>query len=257
MALLCIIKAEKFLVMLLREKSQRSFQMNRQLGSSLAVVAGTVNVLGFLQFGYYCANMTGNASSLALKINALDVRSAFLCFALIASFVLGAIVCTVLVNMGRRKGWGAVYAFSLVLEAAILVTLGIKSAWFAQAGVPDGGATLVLSFVMGLQNATVTRISGSVVRTTHVTGMLTDLGIEISDWLESFYHHVDDEYLDVIKKRLWLHAQIVFCFIVGGILGAVGYMHCKKYILFIVAIILVALAAPGIIENARTSARKT
>ncbi|ANA13940.1 MULTISPECIES: YoaK family protein [Acetobacter] len=243
--------------MLLREKSQRSFQMNRQLGSSLAVVAGTVNVLGFLQFGYYCANMTGNASSLALKINALDVRSAFLCFALIASFVLGAIVCTVLVNMGRRKGWGAVYAFSLVLEAAILVTLGIKSAWFAQAGVPDGGATLVLSFVMGLQNATVTRISGSVVRTTHVTGMLTDLGIEISDWLESFYHHVDDEYLDVIKKRLWLHAQIVFCFIVGGILGAVGYMHCKKYILFIVAIILVALAAPGIIENARTSARKT
>nr|WP_238332853.1 YoaK family protein [Acetobacter sp. DmW_136] len=257
MALLCIIKAEKFLVMLLREKSQRSFQMNRQLGSSLAVVAGTVNVLGFLQFGYYCANMTGNASSLALKINALDVRSAFLCFALIASFVLGAIVCTVLVNMGRRKGWGAVYAFSLVLEAAILVTLGIKSAWFAQAGVPDGGATLVLSFVMGLQNATVTRISGSVVRTTHVTGMLTDLGIEISDWLESFYHHVDDEYLDVIKKRLWLHAQIVFCFIVGGILGAVGYMHCKKYILFIVAIILVALAAPGIVENARTSARKT
>ncbi len=255
--MLCIIKAEKFLVMLLREKSQRSFQMNRQLGSSLAVVAGTVNVLGFLQFGYYCANMTGNASSLALKINALDVRSAFLCFALIASFVLGAIVCTVLVNMGRRKGWGAVYAFSLVLEAAILVTLGIKSAWFAQAGVPDGGATLVLSFVMGLQNATVTRISGSVVRTTHVTGMLTDLGIEISDWLESFYHHVDDEYLDVIKKRLWLHAQIVFCFIVGGILGAVGYMHCKKYILFIVAIILVALAAPGIIENARTSARKT
>ncbi|MFS8368163.1 YoaK family protein [Acetobacter oryzifermentans] len=243
--------------MLLREKSQRSFQMNRQLGSSLAVVAGTVNVLGFLQFGYYCANMTGNASSLALKINALDVRSAFLCFALIASFVLGAIVCTVLVNMGRRKGWGAVYAFSLVLEAAILVTLGIKSAWFAQAGVLDGGATLVLSFVMGLQNATVTRISGSVVRTTHVTGMLTDLGIEISDWLESFYHHVDDEYLDVIKKRLWLHAQIVFCFIVGGILGAVGYMHCKKYILFIVAIILVALAAPGIIENARTSARKT
>ncbi|KAA8384014.1 DUF1275 domain-containing protein [Acetobacter sp. DmW_136] len=243
--------------MLLREKSQRSFQMNRQLGSSLAVVAGTVNVLGFLQFGYYCANMTGNASSLALKINALDVRSAFLCFALIASFVLGAIVCTVLVNMGRRKGWGAVYAFSLVLEAAILVTLGIKSAWFAQAGVPDGGATLVLSFVMGLQNATVTRISGSVVRTTHVTGMLTDLGIEISDWLESFYHHVDDEYLDVIKKRLWLHAQIVFCFIVGGILGAVGYMHCKKYILFIVAIILVALAAPGIVENARTSARKT
>lgn len=255
--MLCIIKAEKFLVMLLREKSQRSFQMNRQLGSSLAVVAGTVNVLGFLQFGYYCANMTGNASSLALKINALDVRSAFLCFALIASFVLGAIVCTVLVNMGRRKGWGAVYAFSLVLEAAILVTLGIKSAWFAQAGVPDGGATLVLSFVMGLQNATVTRISGSVVRTTHVTGMLTDLGIEISDWLESFYHHVDNEYLDVIKKRLWLHAQIVFCFIVGGILGAVGYMHCKKYILFIVAIILVALAAPGIIENARTSARKT
>lgn len=255
--MLCIIKAEKFLVMLLREKSQRSFQMNRQLGSSLAVVAGTVNVLGFLQFGYYCANMTGNASSLALKINALDVRSAFLCFALIASFVLGAIVCTVLVNMGRRKGWGAVYAFSLVLEAAILVTLGIKSAWFAQAGVPDGGATLVLSFVMGLQNATVTRISGSVVRTTHVTGMLTDLGIEISDWLESFYHHVDSEYLDVIKKRLWLHAQIVFCFIWGGILGSVGYMYCKQYILFIVAIILVALAAPGIIENARTSARKT
>ena len=242
--------------MLLREKSQRSFQMNRQLGSSLAVVAGTVNVLGFLQFGYYCANMTGNASSLALKINALDMRAAFLSLALIVSFVLGAIVCTILVNMGRRKGWGAVYAFSLVLEAAILVALGVKSIWFTQVGVRDGRAALVLSFVMGLQNATVTRISGSVVRTTHVTGMLTDLGIEISDWLESFYHRVDSEYLDVIKKRLWLHAQIVVCFIVGGVLGALGYTYCQKYILFIVAIVLIALAAPGIIENARISAEK-
>ncbi|WP_408735222.1 YoaK family protein [Acetobacter pasteurianus] len=132
----------------------------------------------------------------------------------------------------------------------------MKSIWFTQVGVPDGGAALVLSFVMGLQNATVTRISGSVVRTTHVTGMLTDLGIEISDWLESFYHQVDSEYLDIIKKRLWLHAQIVVCFIVGGVLGALGYAYCQKYILFIVAIVLIALAVPGIIENARISAEK-
>ncbi|PHY94786.1 DUF1275 family protein [Acetobacter pomorum] len=237
--------------MLLREKSQRSFQMNRQLGSSLAIVAGAVNVLGFMQLGYYCANMTGNASSIALKVDSLDFGTAFLSLALIISFVLGAIVCTLLVNMGRRKGWGAVYAFSLVLEAVILVALGVNFICVSHNPERDRVATFVLSFVMGLQNATVTRISGSVVRTTHVTGMLTDLGIEIADWIESFYHKVDAAHLNIIKKRLWLHAQIVFCFIVGGILGGGGYIYFQKYILFIISAILIALATPGIIENAR------
>lgn len=234
--------------MLFLEQEKRNFVTNRRLGSSLAIVAGAINVAAFMEFGYYCANMTGNASALALNLQQRKPAEGLHTLELGCCFVLGAIVCTFLVNIGRRRHWRVVYAVSILLEAVMLATLGVVDAM----GLFTRGSflpALTLCFLMGLQNATVTRISGSVVRTTHITGMLTDLGMEIADWFDLWRRHVSSEHLLSIRQRLWLHLQIIFCFVGGGIAGAFAYHAWPAYFLFIVAILLAACAISSIIAN--------
>lgn len=236
--------------MLFLEKGSRSFLHDRQLGCSLAFVAGAVNVAGFLSVGSYCANMTGNVTAFAINLQKTQVVVAFSSIVLIVSFFLGAMMCTFLVNGGRRRGQKAIYAYSILLEGLLLAAIDlVQIFWLPPAGhniLPPLG----LSFLMGLQNATVTRISGSVVRTTHVTGMITDLGIELADWLDAFRHPIEPEKQTQTTLRLRLHSKIIGCFIGGGVIGAFGYTTWPRFFLMSVACVIIALALPGILANA-------
>lgn len=69
---------------------------------------------------------------------------------------------------------------------------------------------------LGMQNALVTVISGSVVRTTHLTGMFTDLGIDLSTLLH------DGSKVPHLGRRITLRLVIICCFLLGGICG--GYL---------------------------------
>lgn len=106
---------------------------------------------------------------------------------------------------------------------------------------------------MGLQNATVTRISGSVVRTTHVTGMITDLGIELVDWLDARRHPIAPEKQAQIVLRLRLHSKIIACFVMGGMVGAFGYTTWPRLFLSGAGCLLIVLALPGILDRARSA----
>ncbi|MCI1796616.1 MULTISPECIES: YoaK family protein [Acetobacter] len=234
--------------MLFQEQEKRNFVTNRRLGSSLAMIAGAINVAGFMNFGYYCANMTGNASAMALNLQSGKFLEGFRAMELSGSFILGATVCTFLVNRGRRQHWYAAYAFSILLESAILALLGLANV-FALFGPHSFIPALMLGFLMGLQNATVTRISGSVVRTTHITGMLTDLGMEIADWLDAWRHRVSPEHRYTIWQRLWLHLQIICCFVGGGVIGAFVYHAWPTYFLFVTATLLAICVLPGMAAN--------
>ena len=82
----------------------------------------------------------------------------------------------------------------------------------------------VLCFIMGLQNAMVTKISQAEVRTTHMTGVITDLGIELGKLLY-VNRHPDMQPVRADRERLRVHAQLVISFLVGGIAGALGFKH--------------------------------
>ncbi|WLS81201.1 YoaK family protein (plasmid) [Erwinia pyri] len=84
-----------------------------------------------------------------------------------------------LINAGRRKNNRSVYAFNIIIEGVGLVLLGIVESWLAPLS-PEVLLILCLSFLMGLQNAVVTRISNARVRTTHISGTSTDIGIELA-----------------------------------------------------------------------------
>src|SRR5581483_5190204 len=96
-------------------------------------------------------------------------------FALIVLFIAGATTSTLLINLGQRRRLGSVYLLSVLTEAALLTLVAVLDMMIADPAWRDELMIFGLSFVLGLQNALVTRISGARIRTTHVTGMVTDI----------------------------------------------------------------------------------
>src|SRR5687768_8975461 len=167
-----------------------SFHQKSKLAISLSWVAGYVNVCVLLACGTFVSHVTGNASHFGAQLvhdsahegTAAIERPAVLYGFLLLMFLFGAVVSALLTEGAKRRGAQSKYILPMTLEALLLAVL----AW-ALAGhhgrleLEPGWWVLITgvgSFVMGLQNATVTEISGAVVRTTHLTGVLTDLGLE-------------------------------------------------------------------------------
>lgn len=234
--------------MLVHEGTERNAVIDRRLGCSLAAIAGAVNAAGFLAVGYYSANMTGNVSTLATGLHEGRLVLVASCLGLIGAFVTGAVLSTLLVNAGRRRRLSSAYAWSILLEACLLGILALVDILLS-ASHREPALAYGLSFLMGLQNATVTRISGARVRTTHMTGMLTDVGIELADWADSFLHPVDPAQLAGTRERLWLHGAIVLSFTTGGIVGAFLYGWWSAFFLLLLAVLLACLSLPGTIRR--------
>ena len=232
--------------MLVQQGEARSSAADRHLAWSLAGIAGALNTAGFYAAGLYSSNMTGNVSAFADHIGVGDLAVAILYFALVATFVSGAAVSTLLVNAGRRCGLAGIYAFSILAEAILLAGLGCADLWLP--GVRRGPALAFgLSFLMGLQNAVVTQISNARVRTTHVTGMVTDIGIELANLIDLVGRSGHEEEVALNKGKLRLHGQTVASFLAGGVVGVLAYKAFGAFLLFGASALLFLLAGRDIL----------
>ncbi|GEP11238.1 YoaK family protein [Methylobacterium gnaphalii] len=222
--------------MLSREGEARTQEVDERLAWTLAAIAGALNAAGFYAFGFYSSNMTGNVSALADHLGLGDVLMAAQVLALVAAFVTGAMAATLLIDTGRQRRLRGVYAYSILTEAVLLGALGCAEPWLP--AVARGPVlALSLSFLLGLQNATVTQITNARVRTTHVTGMVTDIGIGLASLL--------GERPGLDRSKLRLHSITVAAFLSGGILGVLAYRAMGMQLLFPVAVLLALLALPG------------
>jgi uncharacterized membrane protein YoaK (UPF0700 family) len=182
------------------------------------------------------------------------VKGAFFLL-IVTSFIAGAAMSTVLINAGKRRRIRGIYAFSILAEAILLALLGCAELWLPGA---HRGPMLILglSFLMGLQNAVVTRISDARVRTTHVSGMSTDIGIGLGmlfDIARGREHFADSH---EIRSKLRLHGQTVLSFLVGGVAGVLVYQTIGNLLLLGAAVLLLTIALPGIMgaRGLRTAA---
>jgi uncharacterized membrane protein YoaK (UPF0700 family) len=90
-----------------------------------------------------------------------------------------------------------------------------------------------LLFAMGLQNSLVSLVSGSVVRTTHLTGTFTDLGIELAQLIQK-----QKEDVAGLKAKIKLRLAIIFFFLFGAVAGACIFHYMSFHAFFIPAAIL-------------------
>ena len=234
----------------------RTISANHQLGLILAFVAGAINAGGFLAVQQYTSHVTGMVSALADNLALGRLGLVVDGVVAVLSFLCGAVACAVLVNFARRHKMTSEYALPLLLEAGLILCFGLLGARLAHfEGLLLPFTVVLLCFIMGLQNAIVTKLSNAVIRTTHMTGIVTDLGIELGKLI--YWNHDPDRQLHVRadRKRLAVLGGLLASFLCGGITGAFGFKLLGYVFTVPLAVLLAALAIVPMLDDIWATSR--
>lgn len=189
-------------------------------GGVLAFIAGIVNAAGYLGFRHQAiTNLTGSTTLLGASLGMADGGEIVHWGLSVAAFVLGAILSGMIVQQQTLK-LGRRYGAALMLESILLFV----SVPLLDAGNPAG--IYLASIGIGLQNGMASTYSGMVFRTTHVSGMFTDLGIYIGQRLRG---------LQVDNLRIRVCVLIVTTFTLGGAAGALLFKVMQERTLLVPA----------------------
>ncbi|WP_057937829.1 YoaK family protein [Algoriphagus resistens] len=212
----------------------RTFNHNLRIATILSFVAGIVNVSGFLEFKQLTTNVTGHFALFINDVAEFDVWKGTIYFLYIFSFLLGSFLSSFLIEKFKENKKLNVFVLPTIIEFLILISIPI-AVYIFQIESPNLIVSALL-FAMGLQNSLVTKISNAIVRTTHLTGLFTDLGIELSQLF--FPKTYKDK--DKIKATIKLRIIIISFFFLGGLVGGFLYsrMGLKLNTLIIPAIVL-------------------
>ncbi|WP_298307754.1 YoaK family protein [Flavobacterium sp.] len=227
--------------------SKRTFLHNLRLASNLSFIAGIVNIAGVLSVATLTTNVTGHFAFFAEEISLKNYSKAITFLLFILSFLVGAFTCSTLIEITSLKKPRIAHAFPIIIEIIILVIIGLGFVKHQEY------IAYLLLFSMGIQNALVTQISQSVVRTTHLTGLFTDLGIELSQLL--FNRKPVEK--SRLRRSIFLRLSIILCFFLGGVLGGVFYEKYKlKILLFAALSLIIALIFDNIVIYYHLTKRK-
>ena len=154
---------------------------------ALAFAGGAVNASALSACQRFVSHITGCLTRFAMDYTSL--RLVFDYGAVVCAFVLGAMSSVWFLDGRRRRGLAPYIAAPLGLVAVTLVlaTVGGLMGYFGRFGTTvETNADFVLlgllAFAMGLQNASVGTITGMMVRTTHMTGPLTDFSVALGSY---------------------------------------------------------------------------
>jgi len=223
---------------------ERSRKANIQLGMALAFVAGATNAGGFLVVGRYTSHMTGLLSTAADELALGHLPLAMAALTIIGTFLAGAATTALLVNWGERRKLYGTYGIPLLLEAVLLILFGLTGGMLDDhMAIRVPLALLLLAYLMGLQNAIVTKISHAEIRTTHMTGMFTDLGIELGRFLY-FNRNRNEAPVKAHRGKVALQLRLIGSFFTGGVVGAAGFTHFGYLSTLPLALFLLFLALP-------------
>lgn len=212
----------------------RTLKHNLRIATILSFVAGVVNVTGFLAFHELTTHVTGHFSLFVRDVAELKFWQGAVYFLYILSFLFGSFSSSFLIENYKENKKLNVFVLPTLVECMILIGVAIFSN-FNQMLRPQLMVCLLL-FAMGLQNSLVTKISNAVVRTTHLTGLFTDLGIELSQLCFPKSHPNSKQLKATIRLRLF----IICFFFMGGIIGGFLYstLNLKMNTLLLGALVL-------------------
>lgn len=230
--------------MLASAPSRRLLHADLRLAGGLAAIAGAANAITLRSSGLFAANMTGNVSWAADRLAAGAWAVALFFLAVVACFIAGSFACTLVTTHAERRRLRWIYAACLLAEAVAMGALGLGMA----SGLATGGlraACCVLAATMGWQNAVATRLTDARVRATHLSGICTDLGIELCAWLEWRGAGLRDDAGELRHRRLAIGLVTLLAFGAGGIAGTLAFVAVGWFALLGLAGALGAFALHG------------
>lgn len=216
----------------------------------LAFVAGAVNAGGFFAVGQYTSHMTGVVSALADNLALGSAAVAAQLTGMLAAFTIGAAASAVLINWARRVDPERQYALPLALEGVMILAFGALGAASPSGPVFFAAGAILLCFILGLQNATITKISSARMRTTHLTGMVTDIGIELG---KAAFASLEGAQARAAVQTDWvklgLLTRIVGIYFLGGLGGALAFATVGFWFTVPLAALLFVLSVPRIVQT--------
>ncbi|WP_368389740.1 YoaK family protein [Maribacter sp. 1_MG-2023] len=166
-------------------------------------------------------NVTGHFALFMNDVANLEFWKGTIYLLYIFSFLFGSFFSSFLIEKFRKNKKLNVFVLPTAIECLILIAIPPYSDAFE---ITNSDLIVCsLLFAIGLQNSFVTRISNAVVRTTHLTGLFTGLGIEFSQLFFPERHPNREKLKSTIKLRLY----IICFFFHGGITGGFLYLQLK------------------------------
>ncbi|RYY07064.1 MAG: DUF1275 domain-containing protein [Sphingobacteriaceae bacterium] len=223
--------------MLRKAKEERSLKDNLMLASSTALVAGMTNVAGVIAFLSFTSNITGHVAMLAQKIVNKEHHDVMVFTLWLLMFLLGAFMANFITKSYSKKGSYRAHAVPIFLEVIIMFIVAIYGHnYYTETQLERELIIGTMLFSMGLQNGLVSTISGGLVKTTHLTGLFTDLGGELSEYI-----HAEKGKKDPIKQRLMIRFTILGFYLAGGIIGGIMFEAYDFRIFYFIPLILITI----------------
>ena len=177
-------------------------------GLVLSLIAGAINAVGFLgEHHQALSHMSGSVTVLGMELARANYSVAFHALAILTAFFAGCLISGMVISQSSLR-LGRRYGVVLTFESIAL----FSAVYFLREGTSLGNYLAALA--CGLQNAMVTTYSGSTMRTTHMTGMVTDLGIACG-------HFICGATVDWFRFRIY--GFLFLGFFTGGVIGTFGY----------------------------------
>ncbi len=216
---------------------ERTFKSNLLLSSFTAFTAGMTNVAGIMACYTVTANVTGHTAAFAKHMLERNWFEMFIVLMWIFMFMFGAFIAHFLIRSLTHKGPYVAHAFPIIFEALILLSVSVYGMLlFDETETETILITAMLLLSMGVQNSAVSVISGSGIKTSHLTGLLTDLGSDISEWL-----HPKTPRPVSLKRKLQLRFTILFCYIIGALTGGILFLKISFITFSIITAILLLI----------------
>jgi uncharacterized membrane protein YoaK (UPF0700 family) len=234
-------------MMLLERPEHRERRHDLWLGGSTALVAGFVNVCSVIAFFAFASNVTGHAAIFAEELVKGHLHQTTVVIMWLTAFMIGAFFANLSVTLLDDRAPRLGRLIPLVAETVLLLGIGYY-------GHRHYGETLTeteymvgcLLLAMGLQNGIVSTVTNSVVKSTHLTGVTTDIGVELAMMLKE-----KNRRDDVLRFKFALHMIIFVSYLLGGVAGGVLYLQmgfeafylaCAALMLILVHDLVVAVA---------------
>jgi uncharacterized membrane protein YoaK (UPF0700 family) len=219
--------------MLKHQGVRRTHIHNVRLAVLLSLAAGLVNAEGFLGFSVLTTNVTGHAAIFAEGISIKAWSTSRMIALWMFLFLSGAFISSFIIDViGKNQRYSNLIPISL--EFIILLIIGTTGEHYKDNLLARQLFAGSLLFAMGMQNALVSMISKSVVRTTHLTGTFTDLGIELAQ-----LKFIKPEKKAELRARIGLKLFIITSFIAGALFGAYAFRSLNYFSFFVPASVLV------------------
>lgn len=220
--------------MLRKFSNSRTLLQNLQLGGITAFAAGMTNVASLIAFFAFTSNITGHYAILAEEIAKGHWHQVGVVFIWIFLFFAGSFFSNFLVINSAKLSNYLSHAIPITLEFACLITVGIYGHYFYKETLSETEFLVAfLLFAMGLQNGLVASISNGAVKTTHLTGLTTDLGISISMFTKEKFRKRRE-----LRGKIKLLLTIAFFFLFGGVISGLLFLQIGFLTFFFIAAVI-------------------